>query len=49
MTGITEIPGALTVSAALSTAFCGRSIPDPKNKVSAIRIFIEDTEEVSPR
>jgi hypothetical protein len=46
MTGVTAIPGALTVSAALSTAFCGRSIPDPKNKVSAIKIFMESTEAV---
>jgi hypothetical protein len=46
MTGITDIPGALTVSAALSMAFCGRSIPDPKNKVSAIKIFMESTEAV---
>jgi hypothetical protein len=46
MTGITDIPGALTVSAALRTAFCGRSIPDPKNKVSAIKIFMESTEAV---
>jgi hypothetical protein len=49
MTGIDAIPGVVAVSVAPFTTDCGRSIPYPKNKVSAIRIFIEDTEEVSPR
>jgi hypothetical protein len=49
ITGAANIPGVLVVSVAPSTAACGRRIPDPKNKVSAIRIFMEDAEEVSPR
>jgi hypothetical protein len=44
MTGTVAIPGAFTVSVAPSTAVCGRRIPDPKNRVSAIRIFMEDAE-----
>ena len=49
MTGVANSPGVLVVSVAPSTAVCGRKIPDPKDKVSAIRIFMEDAEEVSPR
>jgi hypothetical protein len=46
ITGVTAIPGVLSVSVAPCTGDCGRRIPVPKNNASDIRIFMEDTEAV---
>jgi len=46
ITGITANPGVLSASVAPCTADCDTKIPDPKNNVRAIKIFMEDAEAV---